>query len=84
MLMATKRVKEMAPIEREIIKMIFDDACKLPHDGRWRKYQRNFTFEGKQYSVTCSFCYDALTFQYRNMVIVAETKTIFIDPLKMN
>jgi len=78
--MAIKRTREMAPIERAIIKMIFDDAIKKPHDGTWYKYKRGFTFEGVNYEVVCKFSYDAINLSYKDMVITRETQTIFLDP----
>lgn len=78
--MAIKRVKDMPPIERAIIKMIFDDAIKYPHDGTWYKYKRGFTFEGVNYEVKCRFNYDGINLTYDNMVITRETQTIFLDP----
>ncbi len=78
--MGIKRAKEMAPIERQIIKMIFDDIIKYPHDGTWYKYKRGFTFENENYEVVCSCNYDGVHFGYRDMVITKETQTIYIDP----
>jgi hypothetical protein len=81
MKITTQRAKDMSLIEREIIKMIFNDAIKFPHDGKWRTYKRDFTFQGTVYTVTCSFSYDAINFLYRNMEVIGETKTIIIDPM---
>jgi len=79
--MRTKRVKEMVPLEREIISMIWKDIAEIPNDGLWRKYKRDFTFDGKKYTVTCRIFYDSINFIYKDMVIVGETKTILLDPM---
>lgn len=80
----TQRVKDMSLIEREVIKMIFDDAIKFPNDGQWRTYKRSITFQGDDYTVTCSFLYDAVNFLYKNLEIIGNTKIIMIDPKDYN
>lgn len=82
-MMKTKRAKDMLPIEKAIILMIWEDIQNLPNDGRWRKYTRGFTFEGKRYTVICRVFYDAVNFIYKDMVIVADTQTIMLDPMNL-
>lgn len=79
MKITTQRVKDMSLIEREVIKMIFDDAIKCPNDGKWRTYERGMTFQGDEYTVTCSFYYDAVNFMYKNLEIIGVTKIITLD-----
>lgn len=78
--MAIKRTKDMPPIEKFVVKMIFDDVINLPHDGKWYKYKRPFIFDNVNYEVTCSFSYDGIHLSYRNMIITRETQTILLDP----
>lgn len=78
--MGIKRRWEMSPLEQAIIKMIFSDAIKYPHDGTWYKYKRGFTFEDVNYEVKCRFNYDGVHLTYKDMIITRETQTIMLDP----
>lgn len=45
----------MAEIERAIILMVWGDVRSLPLYSDWRRYERGFTHEGKNYKYSCKF-----------------------------
>ncbi len=73
-----KRTKDMVSLERAVIKMIWDDVKNIPDDGKWRSYNRSFTYENNKYLVKCSFRVDNQYLTYRNMVISHDQETIII------
>lgn len=76
--MKMKRVYEMSQLERAIVKMLFDDVCKTPDDGVWRKYEKNFTYEKQAYIVKCSFKLSNQNLTYKNLFITQEVKEILL------
>ncbi|HWI50127.1 MAG TPA: hypothetical protein VNU45_18100 [Rummeliibacillus sp.] len=53
--MKVKRMNEMSELERAIMMMIWDDIKELPHYSSWRKYERGFTYDEKNYRYKCNF-----------------------------
>lgn len=50
-----KRLAEMSQLEREIISMVWNDVKIMPNYTTWRKYERGFTYENKNYRYKCLF-----------------------------
>lgn len=76
--MNIRRTGEMCQLEKAIIQMIFKDTERTPDDGQWRSYKKEFVYEKKEYTVTCSFKVSNQYLTYRNMVITEKPKTIFL------
>ncbi len=77
--MKVKRTAEMSQLEREVIKMIHKDVRGTPDDGSWRKYEKEFIYEGKRYIVKLSFKVDRQYFTYRNFSIAHSLETVFLN-----
>lgn len=53
--MKVKRIFEMSELEKAIVMMVWDDVKVLPEYRNWRKYERGFTHENKNYRYKCQF-----------------------------
>ena len=53
-----KRVNQMSELERSVMLMLWSDIQSLPEYDCWRKYERGFTFEGKDYVYKCKYRID--------------------------
>lgn len=53
--MKVKRLFEMSQLEKAIMMMLWQDIESLPNADTWRKYERSFTYEDKQYRYKCRF-----------------------------
>jgi hypothetical protein len=53
--MKVKRIFEMSELEKAIVKMVWDDVKDLPIYRNYRKYQRGFSHENKNYKYKCQF-----------------------------
>jgi|GEM_PF-2050771 hypothetical protein len=71
-----KRLKDMSQLERNIMLMIWSDIQKSPHILDWRYYERDFSFENKDYVFKCNFKVQEGHLQLRNTRIEYATKTI--------
>lgn len=71
-----ERVKDMAPIKREIISYLFDYVCRKK-DDRWWKYKGEFKYQGQEYVIECECRMNNQMFSYRNLLI--EYKQVVID-----
>lgn len=49
------RLYNMSELERAIIKMVWSDVKDLPIYDCFKKYERGFKFEGKDYVYTCRY-----------------------------
>lgn len=50
-----KRPHQMSELERAIINMVWSDVKDLPVYDCFRKYERGFKFEGKDYVYSCKY-----------------------------
>ncbi len=50
-----KHVYEMSELEKSVMLMVWSDVEKLPNADTWRKYERAFVYENKNYRYKCSF-----------------------------
>ena len=64
-----KRMYEMSELEKAIMIMVWNDIQSLPKYDTWRKYERGFTFEGKNYNYKCRFMVDGEHLQLREAQI---------------
>jgi hypothetical protein len=53
-----KRMYEMSELERAVMLMVWGDVKELPNYDSWRKYERGFKFEGKDYIYKCRYRVD--------------------------
>lgn len=79
-----ERMKEMPEIKREIFKMVFNDTLNIPNDETWRKYSRDFTHEGKEYTVKLSFMKSGQYFTYRNYELSYKQQIIGVGDVLKN
>lgn len=53
--MKVKRLYQMSELEKAIMLMLWDDVQGMPNADTWRKYERGFAYEGKNYRYKCRF-----------------------------
>lgn len=53
--MKVKRLKEMPQLQQAVVMMVWGDIKNAPLYSSWRKYERGFVYEGKNYRYRCKF-----------------------------
>lgn len=53
--MKVKRLNEMSNLERAIMLMVWSDVEHLPVYSDYRKYERGFSYENKDYRYKCKY-----------------------------
>jgi hypothetical protein len=72
-----ERIKDMAPIKREIIRKIFEYLDRKRNSDQWWQYKGEFKYEDKEYTLEVEARLDNHMLSYRNLFI--EYKQVVID-----
>jgi len=67
----------MSPLEREIVKRLFNFLKNKRNSDQWWKYKGEFNYDGKDYVLEVDVRMDNQMLTYRNMFI--EYKQVVID-----
>ena len=71
-----KRVFEMSELERAVMLMLWSDIQKLPEYDCFRKYERGFKFEEKDYIYKCQYRIDGGHLRLKDAAIEYAQETI--------
>lgn len=72
-----KRTVEMAPIERELVKRLYDFLKDKRDSDSWWKYQGTFVYDSREYEFECEVRLDESMLMYRKVHLAY--KTIEVD-----
>lgn len=77
-----KRVASMAPIEKELVKRLYDFLKDKRHSDSWWKYQGTFVYDSREYEFECEVMLDGMMLTYRKLHIAYKTIEVDIADLE--
>lgn len=77
-----KRVADMAEIERELVKRLYDFLKDKRHSDSWWKYSGTFVYDSREYEFDCEVRLDHEMLTYRKLHIAYKTVEVDIADLE--